>query len=120
MKRIEALSKDDLPSGIRRVISVAGREVLLINRGGEVHAVGSRCPHMQAQLANGEVTENGVIVCPRHHSVFDLETGTVQEWVPWPPVVGRVLGALAQENALPVYPTKVEDGSIWVGIEDAE
>ncbi|MGD2177467.1 MAG: Rieske (2Fe-2S) protein [Anaerolineae bacterium] len=120
MQWIEVLTNDDLPPGTRRVSSVAGREVLLINREGEIHAVGSRCPHLQGKLENGEVRENGTIVCPRHHSVFDLETGAVQEWVPWPPVVGRALAAIARENALPVYPTKVEDGSIWVGIEDSE
>jgi nitrite reductase/ring-hydroxylating ferredoxin subunit len=120
MNWIEVLSNADLPPGTRRVSNVAGRQVLLINREGEIHAVGSRCPHMQARLVNGEVTEDGVIVCPRHHSVFELETGAVQEWAPWPPVVGRALGAIYQENALPVYPTKVENGSIWVGIEDSE
>jgi nitrite reductase/ring-hydroxylating ferredoxin subunit len=93
--------------------------VLLINREGEIHAVGNRCPHMQAKLINGEVTEEGVIVCPRHHSVFDLETGAVQEWVPWPPVVGRALAAISQENALAVFPTKIENGSIWVRIEES-
>lgn len=120
MNWIEVLSTDDLPPGARSVSKVAGREVLLINRGGEIHAVASRCPHMQAELVNGEVTEDGLIVCPRHHSVFDLETGAVQEWTPWPPVVGRALGAIYQENALPVYPTKVENGSIWVGAEEPE
>jgi nitrite reductase/ring-hydroxylating ferredoxin subunit len=119
MNWTEVLSKDDLPPGSRRVSSVAGREVLLINREGEIHAVGNRCPHMQAKLINGEVTEEGVIVCPRHHSVFDLETGAVQEWVPWPPVVGRALAAISQENALPVFPTKIENGSIWVRIEES-
>jgi len=44
----------------------------------------------------------------------------VQEWVPWPPVVGRALGAISQESALPVYSTKAEGGSIWVGMEDRE
>ena len=120
MNWIEALPRDDLPSGARRVLNVAGSEILLLNSGGEVHAVGNRCPHMQAKLAKGEVTEDGGIVCPRHHSVFDLKTGAVEEWVPWPPVVGRALGAIAQENDLPVYPTKVENGSIWVGVEESE
>lgn len=81
--------------------------------------MGSRCPHMGANMQNGEVTAEGAIVCPRHHSVFDLTTGAVEDWVPWPPVVGRALGAVSQERALPVYPTKVEEGSIWVAIEDS-
>ena len=114
------LPEADLPNGARRVVTIAEREVLLINRAGEIHAIGNRCPHMNARMEKGEVTGDGSIVCPRHHSVFDLETGAVEEWVPWPPVVGRALGALSQENALPTYPTKVEDGSIWVGIEASE
>ncbi|MGD8243619.1 MAG: Rieske (2Fe-2S) protein [Anaerolineae bacterium] len=118
MRWIEVLSNDGLPPGTRRVLDVAGREVLLINREGEIHAIGSRCPHLRAKLENGELTDDGAIVCPRHHSVFDLENGSVREWVPWPPVVGRALGAISQENALSVYPTRVDEGSIWVGIEE--
>ncbi len=113
-------SEADLPQGARRVVTVAGKEILLINHQGHIHAVDNRCPHLQAKMENGELTEDGAIVCPRHHSVFALDTGEVQEWVPWPPVVGRALGAISQENALPVYPTKVEDGSIWVSFEEPQ
>jgi len=120
MNWIEVLSKEDLPPGTRKVSNVAGKGVLLINREGEIHAVGNRCPHMQANLEDGEVTDDGFIVCPRHHSVFDLQTGAVKEWVPWPPVVGRALGAISQEKPLPVCPTKIESDSIWVGIEASE
>jgi nitrite reductase/ring-hydroxylating ferredoxin subunit len=114
------MSEANLPDGSRRVVTVAGKEVLLINHAGKIHAVGNRCPHMQARMEKGELIEDGRIVCPRHHSVFDLETGAVKEWVPWPPVVGRALGAISQENALPTYPTKIEDGKIWVDIEESQ
>ena len=120
MNWIHVISEADLPDGARRVVTVGGREVLLINHAGKVYAVGNRCTHMQAKMEKGEVTEDGTIVCPRHHSVFDLETGAVEAWVPWPPVVGRALGAISQENALPTYPIKVEDGKVWVGIEEAQ
>lgn len=56
-------------------------------------------------------------MCPPHDSVFDLETGSVKDWVPWPPVVGRALGAISQQSALPVDPTKIDDAGTWVGIE---
>jgi nitrite reductase/ring-hydroxylating ferredoxin subunit len=75
---------------------------------------------MRAKLINGELTEDGFIVCPRHQSAFDLETGAVQAWVPWPPIVGRALAAFAEEDSLPVYPTKVENGRIWVSFEASE
>lgn len=120
MNWTQVLPEADLPDGARSVVDVGGREVLLINRAGEIHAVGNRCPHMNAKMEKGELTEDRSIVCPRHHSVFHLETGAVEAWVPWPPVVGRALGALSQENALPTYSTKVEAGSIWVGIEASE
>ena len=119
MNWTSVLSESDLPDRSRRVVTVGGREILLINREGHIRAVGNRCPHLQARMEKGELTGDGAIVCPRHHSVFDLETGAVREWVPWPPVVGRALGALSEEHALPTFPTKVEDGTIWVGTEDA-
>jgi len=120
MDWINVLPESDLPEGARRVVTVAGREILLINREGETHAVSNRCTHMQAKMEKGEVTDENTVVCPRHRSAFDLESGAVEAWVPWPPVVGRALSAISQENALPVFPTKVEDGSIWVGVEERE
>jgi nitrite reductase/ring-hydroxylating ferredoxin subunit len=120
MNWIRVLAQADLPEAARQVVTVAETEILLINHGGRVYAVGSRCPHLRARLEKGEVTDEGTIVCPRHHSEFDLETGAVQAWVPWPPVVGRALGAITQEHRLPVLPTKVEDGSIWVATENRE
>lgn len=120
MNWIRVLTREDLPPGTRRVSHVADREILLINHQGEIYAVGNRCPHMQASLESGQVTATGEIVCPRHHSVFDLESGNVEDWVPWPPLVGRALGAISQQRSLPAYPTKVEGGGIWVGIEESE
>jgi len=119
MNWTRVLSETDLSEGTRRVVTVGDKEILLINQAGTIHAVSNRCPHMQAKMEKGELTENGALVCPRHHSIFDLEDGRVREWVPWPPVVGRALGAISQENALPVYAAKVEDASIWVGIEES-
>lgn len=120
MNWTNVLPEADLPDGARRVVTVAGKEVLLINRAGKIHAISNRCTHMNARMEKGEVTGDGSIACPRHHSVFRLETGAVEDWVPWPPVVGRALGALSEENALPTYSTKVEADSIWVGSEALE
>lgn len=53
-------------------------------------------------------------ICPFHHSAFDLKTGNVKEWSPWPPGLGRILGAISREKALKVYATKLEDGYVWV------
>ncbi len=120
MDWIRVLSEEELPAGTRRTADVSGREILLVNDGGEIHALASRCPHMGARLDAGEIGAEGTIVCPRHHSAFDLETGVVEAWVTWPPLVGRALGAVSEQKALPVYPTKIEAGDIWVGIKEPE
>jgi nitrite reductase/ring-hydroxylating ferredoxin subunit len=120
MNWTNVLSESELPEGARRVVTADGRELLLIHREGKIHAVSNHCTHMRAKMEKGEVTDENTIVCPRHRSAFDLGSGAVEAWVPWPPVVGRALSAISQENALPVFPTKVEDGSIWVAVEETK
>lgn len=114
---VDLVASAELPEGARRVVRAEGREVLLLRQGGQVYAVAARCPHMGAPLERGELTEEGSIICPWHHSAFNVRTGDVEAWTPWPPAVGRVLGALRRERALPVFPVKEEAGRIWVRLE---
>ncbi len=117
MKWIEILEESHLPEGARKVVQAEGKSVLLIRYRGQVYAVAAKCPHMGASLEKGRITDDGAIVCPFHRSAFDLRTGDVKDWTPWPPAVGSVLGTLRRERALPVFPVKVENGWIWVEIE---
>jgi nitrite reductase/ring-hydroxylating ferredoxin subunit len=71
-------------------------------------------------LELGRLTDDCGIVCPWHRSGFDLATGDVKAWAPWPPGLGVVLGATSRQKVLPTYPVKVEDGSVWVMTEQAE
>ncbi|MBL6457945.1 Rieske 2Fe-2S domain-containing protein [Belnapia sp. T6] len=48
--------------------------VVLVRRGGRVHALGARCSHMGGPLDQGWVLGNA-LVCPWHGSRYDLETG---------------------------------------------
>jgi nitrite reductase/ring-hydroxylating ferredoxin subunit len=114
------LPQADLPEGQRAVVEASGRPILIIHWKGEIYAVDNECPHMGASLEGGKVTEDGALVCPRHHSAFDLRTGDVKEWSPWPPGVGRVLGSVSKEKALPVYPTRIDEGSIWVSTQQPD
>lgn len=120
MNWIKVLPQGELPEGGRRVVEVGGRAILLLHHAGQIHAVDNSCPHMGAALETGEVTDDGTIICPRHRSVFDLRTGDVREWTPWPPGVGRMLGTISREKPLPVFPARVEEGSIWVGLEEPQ
>lgn len=112
----KALAVDELGTGTRQVVKLSERSLLLLNEAGNIYAVDSICPHMKLSMKKGKVTADGAIVCPWHRSEFDLTTGEVQNWCPFPPVVGSVLGKISSEKALGVFPTKVEDGQILVDI----
>ena len=120
MSWVKVLS-GELEEGEREVVSVREREVLLINHEGTIYAMESRCPHMRLPLkaASVETTSEGVtLTCRWHHSAFDLQTGDVRDWSPWPPAVGKMLGALRRERALTIYPVRVVEEEIWVEIPD--
>ena len=111
-----ALAVEDLASGTRQVVKLAERSLLLLNESGKIHAVDSICPHLKLSLKKGKITDDGSLVCPWHRSEFDLETGSVNSWCPFPPVVGGMLGKISSEKNLGVYPTKVEDGQVLVDL----
>ena len=118
MEWIETISEDELAQDERKVLRVGGYSVLLIRHEGQIYAIESACPHMRLPLKGGKVHDH-TITCPWHHSAFDLESGDVKDWSPWPPAVGRMLGALSREKALHVFPAKVEQGKIWVRVGQA-
>jgi nitrite reductase/ring-hydroxylating ferredoxin subunit len=113
----KVLPQEELPDGGRHIVDVGGQAILLLRVRGQLYAIDNKCPHMGASLKEAEVTEEDTLICPRHRSVFELRTGKVKVWAPWPPGIGRVLGSMSREKPLPVYPTRIEQGSIWVGTE---
>ena len=112
---IETILEDELAEGERKVLRVSGYSILLIRHEGQVYAIESACPHMRLPLKGGKIHDH-TITCPWHHSAFDLDSGDVKDWSPWPPAVGRMLGALSRRKALHVFPVKVEQGKIWIEI----
>ena len=107
----------EIPKNSRRVVDAGDNKVLIIHTEGRFIAVDNHCPHMKLPLKNGELTDDGAIICPFHHSAFELENGDVKEWSPWPPLLGKSLGSLVRKKALPVFHTEVKDGWLWVSNE---
>jgi nitrite reductase/ring-hydroxylating ferredoxin subunit len=64
----------DVPNFGKKVVSVIGQEILLINIKGEIFASENECPHQGSPLHSGIVKE-GYISCPRHGYRFDLKSG---------------------------------------------
>lgn len=112
----KVLAQSDLAAGTRQVVKVNEQSILLLNEDNQLYAVSNRCPHLKLPLKKGKITQDGAIVCPWHRSAFDLCTGEVKNWTPWPPIVGKAMGMVSSAAQLPVFPIKAEDGSIWVDI----
>jgi nitrite reductase/ring-hydroxylating ferredoxin subunit len=114
----KVLTADALAPGGRQVVKVGNRNILVLNHENQLYAVENTCPHLKLPMKKGKI-ENGAIVCPFHRSAFDLQTGAVKTWCPWPPGVGKVFSLISQANTLPVFPLRVENGNILIDVPEA-
>ncbi len=122
-----AAKMEDLPEGTMRGVDIDGLPVLLVNAGGNVYALKGRCSHMNAPLSMGKL-KGTVIECPLHRARFDVTTGKCLS----PPQMGGLqsvfvaatgAGRITENITTPdleMYKTKVEEGSIMVGIPECK
>ena len=114
-----AINLTQLQQSNRETIVIEGNKILFIWHDEKVHAVQAQCPHLKLPLAKGTITDDGDLVCPFHKSTFELTTGAVKCWSPWPPVLGTLLGKLSQPKTLKIYPTRIENDQIFVELQGA-
>jgi nitrite reductase/ring-hydroxylating ferredoxin subunit len=69
--QVEVGPASELPPG---TVKGAGRYAVG-NVDGEMFAVTRRCRHLNADLANGSIDDDGCLVCPWHGSKYDVGTG---------------------------------------------
>ena len=91
-------------------------KILLIWHEDKIHAVQAQCPHLKLPLSKSEVTAAGEIVCPFHKSAFDLCSGEVKCWTPWPAMLSGLLAKVSKPKNLKVYAVKLEADDIYVDI----
>lgn len=68
----------DVPNFGKKVVTLSGREILLINIKGAIYAIENECPH-QGSPMNAAVIKDGYISCPRHGYRFSLTDGRCAE-----------------------------------------
>ena len=68
----------EVPNFGKKIVSVAGREILLVNVKGSIYAVENECPH-QGSPMNAAIVKDGYISCPRHGYRFSLADGSCAE-----------------------------------------
>lgn len=103
MSWVRIVESKRIPSdrGIR--VEVGDHRIALFRVAGQIYAIGDRCSHAEASLAEGEVW-NTEVECPRHGSAFDLATGEPN--------------ALPATTPVPTYDVKVEDGDVYLLITE--
>ena len=101
---ISVCPADELGEGEMRLVEADGRKIGVFRcGGGELYAIEDRCSHDDGPLAEGDFDpDEGVAVCPRHGSRFDVRTGR----------------PLSLPAYLPVdtYEVTVEDGIVRVAV----
>ena len=85
-----------------RAEDVDGVPVALVRDAGDrVHAIHDMCSHANVPLSEGEVAD-GEIECWLHGSTFALSSGKPS--------------CLPAVEPVPVYPVKIEDGAVYVAV----
>ena len=98
---IEVALLDELPPGTMRLVPANSRTIGVYNCGGTLYAIEDRCSHDDGPLCEGEwEPELCMVVCPRHGSRFDLQSG-----IPM---------SLPAFEAVPTFPVLVRDGMVVV------
>jgi nitrite reductase (NADH) small subunit len=92
----------DIPLREGRRVRLGSSEIALFNLGGRFAAIENECPHRGGPLADGIVAGTAV-VCPLHAWRVCLETGTVK-------------GPAGASACLKAYPTRVDDGIVWIDL----
>ena len=99
---LRVTSCDSVPLREGRAVTLAGREIALFNLGDRFLATDNRCPHEGGPLCDGIVAGDAV-VCPLHAWKVRLDSGTVER-------------PASKDACVTTYPTRVEDGIVWLGL----
>lgn len=99
----DAMPDDWIAPGETTTVAVEGHPFAIANAEGEFFAFQHMCPHQATELGGVPLIRKFLLVCPQHHSIFDVRSGEC--------VMASDDGFKAN---LAVYPTRVVDGVVQV------
>ncbi len=102
-REVAVCKLSDLGDGELKEVTVGETPILLARVDGKCSAIGARCTHYGAPLADGALVGNKVI-CPWHHGCFKAENGDLVE----PPAL----------DSLPNYPLRIDGDDIYIKIPE--
>jgi nitrite reductase/ring-hydroxylating ferredoxin subunit/multimeric flavodoxin WrbA len=110
---IELGKTDDLlrelaTHGFLKEIVLHEKKIALSYHDGQFGAVYAKCNHMGGPLAKGRL-QNGYVECPWHYWQFHHQTGAAKSPSQEP--------LASTGGALPSYPLKIENGTLWINIK---
>jgi len=97
-----AAKASEIPDWGKKVVTVNGREILLVKAKGSIYACETECPHQGAPLSGALIKDAEHLSCQRHGYRFNLKTGACKEF---------------PEYTLKVYPVEVVGDDVMVGLE---
>jgi 3-phenylpropionate/trans-cinnamate dioxygenase ferredoxin subunit len=103
MARVEIATLAQFPEGAGLRVDVGEHRIAMFKVGDAVYALGDRCSHAEASLAEGEVFDTEV-ECPRHGAAFDLTTGEAL--------------TLPATSPVATYGAEIENGTVYLTIEE--
>ncbi len=98
---VHVASLKNLEEGTGLRVDVGEHRVALFRVADQVYAIGDRCSHAEASLAEGEIFGYDV-ECPWHGSEFDVRTGTP--------------ASLPAIRSVPIYDVEIVDGEVYLEI----
>jgi 3-phenylpropionate/trans-cinnamate dioxygenase ferredoxin component len=104
MGQVRICSTADVPAGEARRFQVDGHLVAVVNLGEEgFRAIDAVCSHEKYYLDEGEVDpDDETIECPKHGSMFDLNSGAPR--------------ALPAIRPVPVYPVTTHGDDLLIEV----
>ena len=100
MEKIFVCKTTKISIGQMKKISVDGKDIVIVNIGGNYFAINDTCTHAGASLSEGKI-ENSTIICDWHGAQFDCKNG-------------KLIKFPAKIDDLEVYNVIVEEDNILV------